>query len=409
MSIFKGKAERLNPDDIKELSEQFNLEPAHIRTVMEVETSGKGFNSLGIPEFLFEPHIFYRIIKNNSTKLKRAVSIGVAYPSWKGPGKYPKGVNARWHQFMLAHEIDSQAAIKSASWGLGQIMGSEFDEAGYDSPEEMLEAFSNSERNQLEGMCNLIKSRELDNDLRKFPDLKACEHFALKYNGKGFRRNNYHTKLQSAYRRWTARGEAKKPMLAEDGILRIGSYGPRVEALQKTLKDKGYKIIGRVDGKFGVNTRDTVNAWKADNGFELNGEMNSVDLLTLEKGPERVPDSGREAVTKNDLRADSSIIRDSDLATKVGTVSTIGVGAAEAADKTGLLDQVSEVGDKADKVSTAWGSIKGFLDSLGITDLIGFIVHYKFYIVASLLIGAIIYFTKIQKARIKMHQDREIG
>lgn len=402
---YVGKAQRLRSGDIAKIAGSFGLTEAHLQTVIEVETSGRGFDSNGHPTFLFEPHLFYKNVPKN--ELASAVKQGLAYPKWKGPGSYPKTPTLRWQQFMQAVQLNEVAAIKSASWGLGQILGSEYDEAGYDSPQEMLTAFCDSEYNQVVGMGNLIKRRKLDKVLLRFPDMTACRQFAKVYNGAAYEKNKYHTKLHDAYVRWAAR----KPAPLDDGILRIGSYdqdsnGP-IRQAQQMLKDKGYSIL--VDGKYGPGTRTTVLAWQANNDRPTTGELSPDDLEALPTTPDMPIPEERATATLEDIKDQSSIVRDSSTFKKTAgwTLTTMGIG--KGLESSDLLDKSQDYIDKANQARGIWTSVRSFLVSSGIADGIQFLLAYKFEILVVLVIVGFFVMTKIQKSRLEMHKKAEIG
>lgn len=66
--------------------------------------------------------------------------------------------------------------------------------------------------------------------------------------------------------------DVKLPTLTR--ILRFGSKGEDVEALQRVLNAKGFNA-GKVDGDFGKNTQAAVEKFQAKNGFTVNGEVDS--------------------------------------------------------------------------------------------------------------------------------------
>src|SRR4051812_28568590 len=101
---YKGAGVRLQPGELEEIAEKYGLTEVHAKTVIDVETSGKGFNALGWVEFLFEPHIFYKNVPKD--KQAEAIRKGLAYPMWKGPGSYPKGLQLRINQFLAATALD---------------------------------------------------------------------------------------------------------------------------------------------------------------------------------------------------------------------------------------------------------------------------------------------------------------
>jgi N-acetylmuramidase len=56
---------------------------------------------------------------------------------------------------------NTETAYKSASWGAGQIMGSNASTVGYSSAVQMVTAFNQSERSQVTGIFEFIRSRNL--------------------------------------------------------------------------------------------------------------------------------------------------------------------------------------------------------------------------------------------------------
>lgn len=409
MIEYKGAGLRLNSSDVQSAARTINVPVASVQAVMDVETNGHGFDSMGHPTFLFEPHRFYAELKDNKTLLNIAIKQGLAYSAWKGPGSYPKSVAARWDQFQKACMIDETAAIRAASWGLGQIMGSEYEEAGCDSPEQMIAAFAHSEGEQLMGMVHLIKHRGLDNDMRKFPQLSACEHFALRYNGSGYKKNNYHIKLRDAFQQHNVAALARAPEVPDDGVLRVGSRGVRVKDLQKMLLDKGYSIVGKADGIFGNNTRDAINAWKADNQRTLDGQMDAQDLQDLENGPSRPVSLERATSTAADIKPQSGIIQTTSTAKKWGYSLLASVGLSQGADSSDLLDGAQHVTDKAEQAHGIWQSIHYLLADSGIGELMKFIVHYRFAILCVAVVVGLIAYHRIEKMRVEMHQKGEVA
>jgi hypothetical protein len=413
---YGGSETRLRSGEMSAVAKEFGLSEAHARTVVEVETSGKGYDSLGEVAFLFEPHKFYANVKGDKPKLQKAIQQGLAYPSWKGPGSYPKTPALRWQQFQKAAQMYETAAIKSTSWGLGQIMGSEFAECGYDSPQEMLTAFYKSEAEQLRAMFRLIKARKLDRELKNFPQEQACRNFARRYNGALYEKNKYHTKLADAYRRWSARLKQSKEEVIpveedRDDTLRVGDYdktadGP-VRKMQQMFEDKGYSLA--VDGKFGPGTRATVLAWKGNEGLPLTPDMSPSDIIALMKsGPMPVAEE-RANATVADLKPKSTIIQQTSLGQKVLGWTGAGTAAVSGLDASGVLDTAQANMDKVSQAKGVFVSVRETLTDLGIADLLVTVAQWKFEI---LLVSAVVGFfivRYIQKKRLEMHQKAEVA
>lgn len=188
---FNGRAARLVDTDLPRIGAMIDVGEDEIHAFLDVETRGGGFDSRGRPKMLFEPHVFYRELAG--AERDAAVKAGLAYPRWKR--NYPADSYPRLEQAMA---INREAALRSASWGIGQVMGFNCKLAGYDTAAEMVTAFLDSESAQLESAVEFIISNRLDDDLRNH-DWRG---FARGYNGAGYEANGYHTKLAAAYAKW---------------------------------------------------------------------------------------------------------------------------------------------------------------------------------------------------------------
>lgn len=204
---FKGRAKRLDDIDLPKLGAMIGVGEDEIHAVLDVESRGAGFDRHGRPLILFEPHIFWRELGDTPNR-RRAVALGIAYPAWR-PGAYPPDSYPRLIQ---AVGIDETAALKAASWGLGQILGKNFEAAGFDSPQAMVAAMCDDEEYHLAAMVRFIKAAGLDRALRAH-DWRA---FAKGYNGPGYATHDYHGRLARAFARWE--GIKDTPWRPEDAI-----------------------------------------------------------------------------------------------------------------------------------------------------------------------------------------------
>lgn len=189
---FKGAAKRLDKTDWPEIAAQIGVGEDELHAFAEVEASGSGFDAKGRVKMLFEPHVFHRELGPGKSRTA-AIKAGLAYPKWK-PGGYPADSYPR---LMKAMAIDETAALRSASWGLGQIMGNNCRAAGYATPQKMIEAFAADEEAQLQAIVDFLKAKGLDKALRAH-DWKTLEKG---YNGGGFN-GAYATKLAAAFAKW---------------------------------------------------------------------------------------------------------------------------------------------------------------------------------------------------------------
>lgn len=193
---FKGRAKRLDDIDLPKLGHLIGVGEDELHAFLDVETRGSGFDPQGRPRILFERHIFHKELSSfkDKTLLSRAVSAGLASTT---PGGYgpESGQYAKLAKAMRIHPV---AALRSCSWGLGQVMGFNHELAGYDTVEAMVLAFMDDEENHLRAAVDFIKNTRLDDELRGH----KWAAFAKGYNGPGYQRNRYDEKLANAFAKW---------------------------------------------------------------------------------------------------------------------------------------------------------------------------------------------------------------
>lgn len=268
---FRGAAVPLEAIDIATVGQIIGVGEDEVRAVIEVETAGGGFDRRGRPKMLFEPHVFWREL-GPGQKRTAAESQGLAYPVW-GTLKYPADSYARLERAM---KINPTAALRSASWGLGQIMGFNHRAAGFVSPGEMVAAFCDREAAGLEAMIRFIQSENLDDDLRRHD----WSGFARGYNGAGYAKHGYHTRLAAAFARWQAIPDLLAPSMPKIGL---GSRGQAVRRAQELLLARGFDPRG-VDGIFGPGTFAAAAAWQTSVGLVGDGILGPKSWPLLQPG-----------------------------------------------------------------------------------------------------------------------------
>jgi hypothetical protein len=190
---FRGAAKRLDDIDLPKIGAMIGVGEDEIHAVLDVESRGSGFDRQGRPLILFEPHIFYRLLSGERRAL--AVKSGLAYQKW-GEKPYPADSYPRLTEAM---KINETAALKSCSWGLGQVLGTNHKAAGFDTVQAMVAAFCEDEEAHLLAMVNFIKFNRLDVHLRAH----AWAKFAAGYNGPGYAKNRYDTRLAASFAHWS--------------------------------------------------------------------------------------------------------------------------------------------------------------------------------------------------------------
>lgn len=338
---FRGAARRLDLIDIPTIAREIDTGEDELRALIEVESRGHGFDNAGRPVMLFEPHIFWAEL-GKGEKRDRAVREGLAYPRW-GEKPYPRDSYPR---LKAAMQIDRDAALRAASWGLPQILGRNHAAAGFGSAEEMVATFCADEEHHIRALVNFLVANKLDDDLRahRWTDL------ARGYNGAGYAKHGYHTRLAAAFERWRQKPDVDLRTAAQTEAAlghksteeaRVAEHGTdfasraKVKAVQERLAALGYHMVGRPDGVAGPRTAGAIAAFQKENGLDITGEITPALIDQLEHAePLEVSPERAEGEPK-----DSRIVEGGSAITKVGG-ALVGAGGI----KTGadLLDKAEE-------------------------------------------------------------------
>lgn len=218
---FVGKAQKITEYDIAAAAQKLGTKWSRLHGVMEVEASfkrpGDGFDRVGRPKMLFEPHHFYRALqlRGKSSLLPKAVNLDIARQSQPPTSWYS---NKSYYRLVQALELDEVGALVSCSWGFGQVMGFNWKAAGFQGVQDMVFACMDRESAHLQAMCGYIAS--VPNCLSGIRNGDASR-FALGYNGSNYAAGGYHTKIAAAWRKWE-----KVPYPANDGRPSLSPAAP---------------------------------------------------------------------------------------------------------------------------------------------------------------------------------------
>ncbi len=333
---FAGDARRVTANEIARVALDHGYEGPEFLALLKVEASGVGFDGFGRPKMLFEPHKFYR--KLDGKKLEQAVSEGLAYPKW-GTKPYPRDSYQRLHK---AIEIDMLAALESASWGVGQILGENAESLGYADALQMVSLFMDSEAEQIEAVARFLDVNNLAEPLKSHD----WEAVARGYNGPGFRKYGYHEKLRRAYEK-IANGNKS----GSRPTLRLGSNGPFVTEAQELLRGAGF-FPGKVDGVFGSLTRRAVITFQDTHGLAADGVVgpNTWQALMVPQRPIE-----REHTAQTLAAAGSETVTEAAKVKGLAGVSGIGGGAVL------LLERADDLKTGLDAAQGALGSAQAIL------------------------------------------------
>jgi hypothetical protein len=205
-SDFRGDGKRLDDIDLPRIGATIGVGEDPVHAMMDVEARGRGFDRYNRPQMLFEPHVFYRELGPGSDR-ERAVIEDLAYRRW-GHRPYPRD---SYDRLRAAMRINREAALRSASWGLGQVMGFNCEMVGFASAEAMVANLIDDEETHLELMIRFITAAGIDNEMRAWDALTRptqaadCADFARAYNGEGYARHGYHRRLAERHNWWRAK------------------------------------------------------------------------------------------------------------------------------------------------------------------------------------------------------------
>src|SRR5947209_178868 len=133
---FQSEATALSADGLNSASAKIGVHAPEIWTVLGVETSGCGYLPDRRPQILFERHIFHQLTNGKYDDR------GISHPT---PGGYGRRGAPQYHRLTRAISKDRASALQSASWGIGQILGTNYARAGFQNVEDLIAAMSDSE------------------------------------------------------------------------------------------------------------------------------------------------------------------------------------------------------------------------------------------------------------------------
>jgi hypothetical protein len=188
---FQGNAAALSSDGLAAVASNLGVHAPEIWTVLAVETSGCGYLSDRRPQILFERHIFHRLTNGQYDD----GDISDPAPGGYGPMGAPQ-----FDRLARAIAKDRKAALESASWGIGQIMGMNYANAGFENVEEMVAAMSDSEDQQLMAVGSFLAHTGLGQPLRAHD----WASFARGYNGPNYTINRYDIRLNGEYQKYSS-------------------------------------------------------------------------------------------------------------------------------------------------------------------------------------------------------------
>jgi N-acetylmuramidase/Putative peptidoglycan binding domain len=252
--MFEGKATPLSDDGIKAAVNLLGVKAPALWAVLTVETSGCGFLPSRKPKILFERHWFSKLTAGRFD----AQAADISNPA---QGGYGTGGEFQYSRLDRAVALDRTAALKSTSWGLGQVMGFNAGKVGFANINALVAASQESEDKQLGAMVAFIEQANLARHLKA----ANWAAFAYSYNGENFQKNKYDEKLDFFHKRYL---QGPMPNLT-------------VRMVQLGLMIKSYGGAGFVDGWFGPGTQKALIRYQIASGLPASGAADAATVARL--------------------------------------------------------------------------------------------------------------------------------
>jgi hypothetical protein len=250
---FIGSARPISADGLDGAAARLRADLPTLWAVLKVETSGCGFLADRRPQILFERHWFHR-------QTDGAFDAAAPDLSSETPGGYGPGGAAQYDRLERALALDHRAALRSASWGIGQVMGFHAESLGFADVDALVAAMVESEDEQLAAMAAFIVGKRLDTALRQ----RDWTAFARGYNGAGFAANRYDERLAEEHAR----------------LVTAGLPDLRVRSVQVQLMFRGFNP-GPIDGDLGNRTRRALRLFQERIGLGVTGEIDDRTVEAL--------------------------------------------------------------------------------------------------------------------------------
>ncbi len=229
---------------------------AALWALVMVETTGVGFLPDRRPRLLFERHYFSRLTQGRFDGTDPDISAPTA-------GGYGPGGGHQYDRLQAALVLDPDAALRSASWGLGQVMGAAFRATGHPTVEAMVADCVAGEGGQLLCLARFLVSNGLATALQQ----GDWTRLARGYNGPDYAAQHYDERLAASHRR-----------LVQDGLPDL-----RVRAAQLGLAYHDRPVP--VDGRLEQATQTALAAFQAEAGLPVTRRPDTPTLVRLYDPP----------------------------------------------------------------------------------------------------------------------------
>ena len=194
----------LTVEQVAEIARDLKVETAALRAIAEVESSGAPFGPDGRPIVRFELHVFHSKVR--ATSAVDAKTYEKTHPHLcqhsqdTGDLYHGGGQTTEWGMLhgALALRGHTEQALSSASYGKFQVMGFNHAKIGWPSVTQFVRDMFVSEANQFKAFMGYVEAGSLVRHIRSHD----WASFAHGYNGAGYLRYKYDTRMAAAYDRF---------------------------------------------------------------------------------------------------------------------------------------------------------------------------------------------------------------
>jgi len=253
MNFTNPNPKQMVDSDFDSLAKKMNVKVEAIKAMAEIESAGEGYFSDGRPKILFESRIFNML--TNGAFINNPLAEKHKLATWNWRRNYYRGAS-EYIRLEAALQLNENAALRACSWGAFQILGDNSEVVGYNKVVDYVkDVVDGGEPMHLEHFGRFILANGIDKPLRKL----AWHQVARRYNGPGYRQNNYARRMEAAYLRFKDGQPLTQP---HKGIA-------DVTEIQSALLTHGYPII--VDGIIGPQTIQVIKQFQAARGLIADG------------------------------------------------------------------------------------------------------------------------------------------
>ncbi len=252
MARFRGAAEPLTNEGFAQVVDELGVGVAELVALLAVESRTCGFLPDRRPVILFERHWFRKFTQARYDGSHPHLSNATA-------GGYGFGA-AEYRKLEEAAKLNREAALKSASWGAGQVMGFNHALVGWADVESFVTDMMAGEDLHLRAVAGFLRARDLVAPLNAHDWARV----ARIYNGAAYAKNRYDQRLAGEHAKFASN---------------LGVPDLDVRRAQLYLVYLGEKLT--VDGLYGRFSRAAVRRFRETAGLVVNERVDRPLLEAL--------------------------------------------------------------------------------------------------------------------------------